>query len=98
MLGETAADMRRFATDHCGLAAVRDVVQIAGVIDAWEASRTRMQARHKAEAEASMASLPPPVNKTEAQDLKVRFEQAHYKLEDKVWAGNRHPGAPVRAS
>ena len=85
VLGETAADMRRFATDHCGLAAVRDVVQIAGVIDAWEASRTRMQARHKAEAEASMASLPAPVNKTEAQDLKVRFEQAHYKLEDKVW-------------
>ena len=85
VLGESAADLRRFATDHCNLAAARDVVQIAGLIDAWEASRTRMQARHKAEAEASIASLPPPMNKTEAQDLKVRFEQAHYKLEDKVW-------------
>ena len=43
-----------------------------------------MKVRHQAEAEASLASLPPPMNKAEAQDLRVRFEQMHYKLEDKV--------------
>jgi hypothetical protein len=32
-----------------------------------------MQVRHKLEAEATASSLPPPVNKTEAQELKVRF-------------------------
>eukprot|EP00434_Breviolum_minutum_P036054 symbB.v1.2.031930.t2/scaffold3763.1/size50786/1 len=41
-------------------------------------------ARHQAEAEASLASLPSPFNKVEAQDLRQKFEQLHYKLEDKV--------------
>ena len=84
VLVEDGAALRTFAVDHCAMDRNRDVVQIAGLLDAFEASKTRMQVRHKAEAEASSANLPPPVNKTEAQDLRVRFEQMHYKLEDKV--------------
>ena len=83
VLGDRAADVRTFAVDHCHLQLGRDVVQVAGLVDLWEACKTRMQVRHKAEAEASASSLPPPVNKTEAQDLRVLFEQMHYKLEDK---------------
>lgn len=30
------------------------------MVDAWQASKTRMTVRHQAEAEATMASLPPP--------------------------------------
>eukprot|EP00435_Cladocopium_sp_Y103_P039175 s391_g10.t1 len=40
--------------------------------------------KHKAEAEAVSSAMPPPLNKTEAQELKTRFEQVHYKLEDRV--------------
>ena len=84
VIGDTSAEIRTFGVDQCGLERARDVVQLAGLVDAWEASKTRMKVRHQAEADAAIASLPPPMNKMEAQDLKVRFEQMHYKLEDKV--------------
>ena len=80
MIGDTAADVRQFATDHCGLDRNRDVVAVAGMIDAWQACKTRMQTRNQAEADAVNSSMPPPLNKTEAQDLRNRFE----RLEDKV--------------
>eukprot|EP00438_Fugacium_kawagutii_P021416 Skav230574 [mRNA] locus=scaffold971:156334:157617:- [translate_table: standard] len=84
VLGDAAADIRTFVEANCGLQRGRDAVQIASIVDAWNASKTRMVVRHQAEAEASAAKLPPPVNRTELQDLKVRFEQMHYRLEDKV--------------
>ena len=84
VIGEANGDVRAFAVDHLRMDRGRDVVQIAALVDAWQASKTRMSVRHQVEAEAATASLPPPVNKTEAQDLRVRFEQMHYKLEDKV--------------
>ncbi|CAL1149061.1 unnamed protein product [Cladocopium goreaui] len=83
-LAEAAGDVRAFAVDHCQLVRGRDVVSIASLVDSWQACTTRMQVRHKAEAEATVAALPAPVNKVEAQDLKVRFEQMYYKMEDKV--------------
>lgn len=58
--------------------------QIAGLVDAWQACKTRMTVRRQAEAEAATSKLPLPVSKTEIQDLKLRFEQMHYSLEDKV--------------
>ena len=57
---------------------------IAGLIDLWNACKTRMATRHKAEAEAVSSAMPPPLNKTEAQDLRAKFEGLHYRLEDKV--------------
>lgn len=84
VIGDTAADVRQFATDHCGLDRNRDVVAVAGMIDAWQACKTRMLTRNQAEADAVNSSMPPPLNKTEAQDLRNRFEQMHYRLEDKV--------------
>lgn len=84
VIGEANGDVRTFAVDHLALDRNRDVVQVAALVDAWQASKTRMTVRHQAEAEAVTASLPPPVNKTEAQDLRIRFEQMHYRMEDKV--------------
>eukprot|EP00435_Cladocopium_sp_Y103_P070051 s861_g34.t1 len=84
VLGEAASDIRTFAVDHCALDRGRDVVAIAGMIDAWQACKTRMTTRNQAEADAVNASMPPPLNKSEAQDLRNRFEQMHYRLEDKV--------------
>ena len=75
VIGDTAADVRQFATDHCGLDRNRDVVAVAGMIDAWQACKTRMQTRNQAEADAVNSSMPPPLNKTE--DLRNRFEQTH---------------------
>lgn len=83
-LGDTSADLRTFCAGTLALDRGVDVVEIAGVVDAWQASKSRMQSRHQAEAEASLSSLPNPINKVEAQDLRIRFEQLHYKLEDKV--------------
>jgi hypothetical protein len=83
-MGETAQDVRQFATDHCNLDRGRQVVEIAGLIDLWNACKTRMITRHKAEAEAVSSALLAPLNKTEAQDLKSKFETLHYPLEDKV--------------
>ena len=84
VIGDTAADVRTFAVDHCNLDRGRDVVAVAGMIDAWQACKTRMVTRNQSEADAVNASMPPPLNKAEAQDLRVRFEQLHYRLEDKV--------------
>lgn len=41
------------------------MVVIAGLIDLWNARKTRMVTRHKAEAEAISAAMPPPLNRTE---------------------------------
>ena len=82
VIGETANDVRNFVEDQCGLDRNRDVVAVAGLVDAWNDCNTRMAVRHQAEAEAHAAALPPPL--TGAQDLKSRFKQMHYHLEDKV--------------
>ena len=84
VLGEATTDIRTFAADQCGLDRNRDMVEVASLVDAWNACKTRMTVRHQAQAEAHNAQLPPPMNKTEAQDLRARFEQMFYKLEDKV--------------
>ena len=84
VIGETAADVCQFATDHCNLDRGRQVVEIAGQIDLWNACKTRIVTRHKAEAEAVSSALPPPLNKTEAQDQKSKFKNIYYTLEDKV--------------
>ena len=84
VLGESTVDVRTFAVDRLGLDRARNIVDIASIVDAWEACKTRMSVRHQAEAEAQSAQLPPPMNRTEAQDLRLRFEQMFYKLEDKV--------------
>ena len=84
VLGEATADIRTFAMDQCGLDRNRDMVEVASLVDTWNACKTRMTVRHQAQAEAHNAQLPPPMNKTEAQDLRTRFEQMFYKLEDKV--------------
>lgn len=84
VIGETAGDIRTFAVDHAGQDRNRDVVAIAGIVDLWNACKTRMTARHQAEAEATTANLPAPVQKGELQELKQRFEAIHYPLDDKV--------------
>lgn len=40
MLGDNAAAIRNFANNHCQLHADCDVVQVAGLVDCWEACRT----------------------------------------------------------
>ena len=70
--------------DSLGLDEARDVIDIASMVDAWESSSTRMTVRHKAEAEAGLASQPRALNKVEIQDLLTKFQAVHgLKLEDK---------------
>eukprot|EP00438_Fugacium_kawagutii_P025748 Skav221044 [mRNA] locus=scaffold1448:253014:254372:+ [translate_table: standard] len=83
-IADDRAGMRTFCQSSLGLTAAANMVDIAAVVDAWEASTTRMRVRHKAEAEASLSSLPRTMPKVEIQDLLTRFEALHgYKLDDK---------------
>eukprot|EP00435_Cladocopium_sp_Y103_P022488 s1708_g5.t1 len=83
-IADDRAGMRTFCRDHLQLDQAGDMVDIASLVDTWEASNTRMRVRHKAEAEANLASIPRSVPKVEIQDLISRFQNMHgYKLEDK---------------
>ena len=84
-IADDRAGIRNFCTNTLALDAVADMVDVAAIVDAWEASTTRMRVRHNAEAEASLAAVPRAVPKVEVQDLMNRFEALHgYKLEDKT--------------
>ena len=84
-IADDRAGIRNFCTNRLALHAVNDMVDVASVVDAWEASTTRMKVRHNAEAEASLASIPRAVPKVEVQDLLIRFETLHgYRLDDKT--------------
>ena len=72
-IADDRAGIRNFCTNRLALHAVNDMVDVASVVDAWEASTTRMKVRHNAEAEASLASIPRAVPKVEVQDLLIRF-------------------------
>eukprot|EP00438_Fugacium_kawagutii_P023532 Skav200887 [mRNA] locus=scaffold1581:40043:56652:+ [translate_table: standard] len=84
VIGETPTDIRTFGVDHLTLNRGRDTVKLASLVDAWQACKVRMQTRHAAEAEATITKMPPPINKVEAQDLRIRFEQMFYRMDDKV--------------
>ena len=62
-IADDRAGIRNFCTNRLALHAVNDMVDVASVVDAWEASTTRMKVRHNAEAEASLASIPRAVPK-----------------------------------
>ena len=83
-ISDTTAELRQFCTRALDRDAARHAVEIAAILDAWEAAHTRMQVRHKAEAEAANANLPIAVNKVEIHDLRRKFEALHYKLEEKT--------------
>ena len=60
-----------------------DIASMVDSHDSWESSSTRMTVRHKAEAEAGLASQPRALNK-EIQDLLTKFQSVHgLKLEDR---------------
>lgn len=83
-IADDRAGIRTFCQNALQLTPAANMVDIASIVDAWEASTTRMRVRRKAEAEASLSSLPRAMPKVEIQDLLIRFEKLHgYKLDDK---------------
>ena len=77
--------LRTFCQNTLQMHLQNDVVDVASVVDAWESSKTRMEVRNKAEAEASLSQLPKAISKVEIQDLQRRFEMLrNYKLEDRT--------------
>lgn len=84
-IADDRAGLRQFCTATLRLRQDQDVVEIAALVDSWEAGRTRMEVRRKAEAEASLSQVPRAVNKVEVQDLAARFERLFgYALEDRT--------------
>ena len=83
-VADSRTQLRNFARDTLTMDPTIDVMEVAALVDAWEAAKVRMEVRHKAEAEASSSQQPISLPKVEVQDLVKKFEAAHYKLEDKV--------------
>lgn len=83
-MADTRQQLRNFCIHSLMMDAAADAVAIASVLDTWEAAKTRMEVRHKAEAEAVSSNLPPTMNKVEYQDIKRRFERLHYRLDDRT--------------
>ena len=80
----TRAQLRDFARASLRLDPAVDAMEVAALVDAWEAAKVRMEVRHKAEAEAASSQLPLSLPKVEVQDLRKKFEAAHYALDDKT--------------
>ncbi|CAJ1332305.1 unnamed protein product [Effrenium voratum] len=59
-------------------------VNIAAVVDAWEAARVRVETRNKVEAEATVSSMPKVVSRTEHAALRSKYEDTYQKMEDRV--------------
>eukprot|EP00435_Cladocopium_sp_Y103_P062875 s228_g24.t1 len=84
-IADDRAGVRTFCQNVLRLQTDADLVDIASMVDCWEACHTRMSVRHKAEAEASLSNVPRALNKVEVQDLIARFERLHqYKLDDRA--------------
>ena len=83
-LADDRASMRAFGERTLRIDRAADPMTMAAMVDAWEASKVRMEVRHKAEAEATTSNMPISVNKVEVFDLRKKFERLHDKLEDKV--------------
>ena len=83
-VADTRVQLRTFAQQTLQLDPAAGVMEVAALVDAWEAAKVRMEVRHKAEAEANSSSLPISLPKVEVQDLVKKFEAAFYKLEDKL--------------
>ena len=84
-IADDRATVRNFCRDSLALDLANDIVDVAAMVDAWESCSTRVSVKNKAEAEASVASIPRAVNKVEIHDLLARYENLHeVKLEDKV--------------
>lgn len=83
-VADSRAQLRTFCERPLAMDPARDAVLVASILDAWEASKTRMEVRHKAEAEAETTNTPASLNKVEYQDIRKRFERMYYKLEDRT--------------
>ena len=60
------------------------MVEIASIVDAWQAAHALVEARNKAEAEAVVGGLPKAVARPELAQLRERFETSFYSLQDKL--------------
>ena len=83
-LADTRAQLRTFLENTLRITAAAEAMEVAGLVDAWEAAKVRMEVRHKAEAEAASASMPMTLPKVEVRDLKRKFEATYYAIDDKV--------------
>ena len=60
-------------------------MNIAAVVDAWEAAKVRVDTRNKVvEAEATVSSMPKVVSRTERAALRAKYKDTYQKMEDRV--------------
>ena len=91
VMADSRAEMRDFCKDSLNLdpavnAACR--VDIAAVIEAWEAAKVRTDVKNNAEAEAAVNSNVKVVPKQEIADIRNRFEQVYEVLDDNLAPSN----------
>ncbi|CAE8621173.1 unnamed protein product, partial [Polarella glacialis] len=87
VLADTRQDLRTFCKDTLLLDPATDPrarVEVASVVEAWEAAQARLSSRNAAEAEATVNNVAKALPKTELGEIRNKFELTFEKLEDKV--------------
>lgn len=87
VLADTRQDLRTFCKDTLLLDPATDPrarVEVASVVEAWEAAQARLSSRSAAEAEATVNNVAKALPKTELGEIRNKFELTFEKLEDKV--------------
>ena len=81
-LADSRADLRAFGEKSLQPVAADalDIIGMASLVDAWECAKVRMEARHKAEAEAVLCGMPKVVARTELGQLRGLFEQSFHTM------------------
>ena len=77
-LADSRVDLRAFGKKSLQPVAADalDIIGMASLVDAWECAKVRMEARHKAEAEAVLCGMPKVVARTELGQLRGLFKQS----------------------
>ena len=84
-MADSRSAMRQFGNEVLALDPLRDLVEVAALVDAWESATLRVAVRNQAVSEAKVSALPRAVPKVETSNLKEKFEAVHnIKLEDRA--------------
>ena len=89
-VADDRSGVREFCNTVLGLKSdVADgAVEVASVVDAWSSAQVRIEARHKAEAEAVVGACRKSLHSTELSQLRDRVEQSFFKLPDTLMPAN----------
>lgn len=95
-IADDKAEVRTFCREVLRLDRVNGAADIAGVVDAWGAAQTRMEVRHKAEAEADLTGIPQLFSQGRAARPQGQVREVALRAGGERGAVERDAGASMR--